>query len=257
VLAVTIADANHSVTLMPLSSADVKTGSELAEGEVVGALAGSGDASSVEPHLHVGARKGDLYIDPLSLMVVPAAGKGGAPEPGQVSPSMQPKPAPASGAAAVSAVNGSALGEALVSAPGASALQLQGVSAVGVAPSSVGARMGATAPGARVAPGVSVAGAVEEASVEGGAMQSASEALAAAVSGVSRGSSSQGVPAAPLVEWLLGLAARGLQTGARVLAAVLLALGALWPIWRSERRKGAVELSVRPISDDVAAVTGR
>jgi hypothetical protein len=256
VLAVTIAGANSSVTLMPLSSADVKTGSELAEGEVVGALAGSGDASSAESHLHVGARKGDLYIDPLSLMAVPAAGKGSAPD-GRLSPSTQPKPAPAPGAAAVSAVNGPALAETPVSAPGASALQPQGVSALGGAPISVGARAGATAPGARVAPGVSVAGAVEEPGLEGGAMQSASEALAAAVSGASRGSSSQGVPAAPLVEWLLGMAARGLQTGARVLAAVLLALGALWPIWRSERRKGAVELSVRPLSDDVAAVTGR
>jgi hypothetical protein len=149
----------------------------------------------------------------------------------------------------VSAAQGAALAGSPVSAPG--------VSALGGGPISMGVRAGATVPGAHVAPGVTVSGAVEEAALQGGAMQSASEALAAAVSGVSRGSSRQGAPGAPLIEWALGLAARGLQTGARVLAAVLLALGALWPIWRNERRKGAVELSVRPISDDVAAVTGR
>jgi hypothetical protein len=56
---------------------------------------------------------------------------------------------------------------------------------------------------------------------------------------------------------VLGAAARGLQTGARVLAGVLLALGALWTIWRRERRKGLSQLSVRPVGDDIAAVTGR
>ena len=46
VLAVTIATASGSVTLMPLASASVKAGAELAEGDSVGTLDGNGDASS-------------------------------------------------------------------------------------------------------------------------------------------------------------------------------------------------------------------
>ena len=82
-------------------------------------------------------------------------------------------------------------------------------------------------------------------------------AIATAVSGKSRNRSGSGSPMSALIEWALGAAARGLQTGARVLAGVLLALGALWPIWRIERRKGISQVSVRPACDDIAAVTGR
>jgi hypothetical protein len=84
------------------------------------------------------------------------------------------------------------------------------------------------------------------------------DAVAAAVSAaVDDARSSEGSNAGGFVEWALRAAAGSLWAGARVLAGVLLALGALWPIWRRERRKGAGELSVRPLGDDVAAVTGR
>ena len=84
ILAVTIATSSGSLTLMPLSSAAVKAGMQLAEGESVGELAGTGDGSSASPHLHVGARKGDLYVDPMSLLVAPAAA------PAEGSPELQP-----------------------------------------------------------------------------------------------------------------------------------------------------------------------
>ena len=72
VLAVTISTSSGSVTLMPLASTAVRAGAEVAEGDAVGELAGGGDSSSAGAHLHVGARKGDLYVDPLSLMAPPA-----------------------------------------------------------------------------------------------------------------------------------------------------------------------------------------
>jgi hypothetical protein len=88
-------------------------------------------------------------------------------------------------------------------------------------------------------------------------VEAAASAVSAAVVGTSRDRSGEGSPVSALVEWGLGMAARGFLMGARVLAGVLLALGALWPIWRSDRRKGTSQLSVRPVRDDIAAVTGR
>ncbi len=256
ILAVTIATSSGSLTLMPLSSAGVKAGMQLAEGESVGELAGTGDGSSASPHLHVGARKGDLYVDPMSLLVAPAAA------PAEGSPELQPDsatqsqptrtaaamhPAPQTAAAARVDLSGSGSAVAQGAATGA-----QGAATAGqVAPLTV------AVPGASVAPGVSVAGGAEEAAAGASTMQSVSRALSAAVGGTAPGRSGDGAPGGALLEWALGAAARGLQAGARVLAAVLLALGALWPIWRRERRKGPSQLSVRPSSDDVAAVTGR
>ncbi|MEI7815474.1 MAG: hypothetical protein WCJ13_11900, partial [Coriobacteriia bacterium] len=131
-----------------------------------------------------------------------------------------------------------------------------GASAVSAQVVGVGSPTVAVAPGASIAPGVSIAGGIER-QAGGSTLDAVSAALATAVNGKSRNRSGSGSPMSALIEWALGAAVRGLQMGARVLAGVLLALGALWPIWRSERRKGISQVSVRPACDDIAAVTGR
>ena len=118
VLAVTITTARGSVTLMPLASASVRAGAQLAEGDSVGTLDGTGDASTVASHLHVGARKSDLYIDPTALIAPPAPTPPptvevpDAPQPGPV---VQARPSGVGVAAGVAPRGAGAL------APGASA----------------------------------------------------------------------------------------------------------------------------------------
>jgi hypothetical protein len=256
VLAVTIATRDGSVTLLPLSSAGVKAGTELAEGDPVGVLGGEGDASSYGSHLHVGARKGDLYLDPLTLIAAPLPARADTPDP-RANPAGQPSAGSAPAEHAV-APQASGVGVHESTAPAAQPAAAPAPSATALrAGVSVGARASAAVPGASVAPGVSIPGAVESGAVQGSTLQSVGTALSAALGSAGPSRSGQGSPASALVEWALGAASRGLLALGRVLAVALLALGALWPIWRSERRKGAGQLSVRPSSDDVAAVTGR
>ncbi len=256
VLAVTIAAGGESVTLLPLSSTTVRAGSELAEGDPVGVLGGEGDASTGRSHLHVGARKGDLYIDPLTLFAAPSPTRVDAPDP-QANAAVQPRAggAPVAAAAAPRAARASAhVSAPLAVQPTAASVLSASAPGAGV---SIGVRAGAAVPGATLAPGVSIPGAVESAAAEGTTLQSVGTAVSAALAGEGRSRSGQGTSAGTLVEWALGAASRGVLALGRVLAAALLALGALWPIWRSERWKGAGQLSVRPSGDDVAAVTGR
>jgi hypothetical protein len=256
VLTVTIATGSGSVTLLPLGSATVKAGAELNEGDSVGVLGVEGDASTTGTHLHVGARKGDLYIDPMTLIAAPSPARAGAPD-AQANPAVQPHAggAPAAEAVAPHTSGGSARASTAPAAQPAAAPALS-TTALG-AGVSLGARATAAVPGASVAPGVTIPGAVESAVAQSSTMQSVAGVLSAAIAGEGQSRSGQGSPAGALVEWALGAASRGLFALGRVLAVALLALGALWPIWRSERRKGAVQLSVRPSSDDVAAVAGR
>ena len=69
---VTIASGGDRWTLLPLDSVEVEQGQDVQEGAVVGRLAGSGDGSSSGTHLHVGLRRGELYLDPMSLLAAPA-----------------------------------------------------------------------------------------------------------------------------------------------------------------------------------------
>ncbi|MDR3686388.1 MAG: M23 family metallopeptidase, partial [Coriobacteriia bacterium] len=71
VRAVTISTSSGTVTLLPLESSAVAKGDSLAEGDVVGTLASNGDGSSAGTHLHVGIKRGDLYVDPMSLLSLP------------------------------------------------------------------------------------------------------------------------------------------------------------------------------------------
>ena len=65
-VSIQIADG-RTVTLMPFDTISVKKGQQVAEGEALGTLAASGDASSAGAHLHMGLKKDGVYYDPLSL----------------------------------------------------------------------------------------------------------------------------------------------------------------------------------------------
>ncbi|MDO8915658.1 MAG: peptidoglycan DD-metalloendopeptidase family protein [Coriobacteriia bacterium] len=56
------------VTYLPLAACRVTAGSEVADGEVLGELAGSGDGSLAIPHLHLSVRRGEAPIDPATLL---------------------------------------------------------------------------------------------------------------------------------------------------------------------------------------------
>ncbi len=252
VLAVTIATESGSLTLLPLDSTSVTAGAHVAEGDLLGDLADAGDPSSAGTHLHVSMRKGDLYVDPLPLMAPPAPA-GGSSESPQPSPAAQPEqgrvPAEVPAAPRLHDVRHGAASPAAAPAvePAPSSVVRPGVVVAG-GPVSV------AVPGAGVAPGVSIPSAAAAQAGGGSTMHAVAAAVSAAVDGARSGDGSR---ASGLAEWVLRAAEGSLRAGARVLAGVLLALGALWPIWRRERRKGAGELSVRPLGDDVAAVTGR
>lgn len=67
-LAVSISTASGSLTLMPFDSIDASRGDAVRSGEVLGRLAEDGDPSTAEPHLHVGLKRGGVYLDPGDLL---------------------------------------------------------------------------------------------------------------------------------------------------------------------------------------------
>jgi hypothetical protein len=80
--AVTVLTADGlRVTYLPLRRVVVTKGAEVGEGDAIGELAGAGDASSPAPHLHLGVRRGDTRLDPLSLLGDRAAAPVAAPAP--------------------------------------------------------------------------------------------------------------------------------------------------------------------------------
>ena len=65
--------ANLYTVYFHLSRADVALGDRVRRGDRIGALGASGRASG--PHLHWGAKVGDLYVDPESLLALTGASK--------------------------------------------------------------------------------------------------------------------------------------------------------------------------------------
>lgn len=59
------------VSLLPLDGVSVVEGDSVRAGDPVGAVAPSGDDSSVATHVHLGLRRGDLYLDPGALLAPP------------------------------------------------------------------------------------------------------------------------------------------------------------------------------------------
>ncbi|MHB1136752.1 MAG: murein hydrolase activator EnvC family protein [Coriobacteriia bacterium] len=64
------------VSLLPLESVHIQAGASVCAGDTVGRLAASGDDSLGYPHLHLGLRQGDRYIDPAPMLSI---GGGGEP----------------------------------------------------------------------------------------------------------------------------------------------------------------------------------
>ena len=89
-LCLTIRTADgYSITLVHLGSIGVRTGTAIAEGEVVGTIGPSGDAEWGEPYVHLGIRltaEPHGYVDPLSLLPARPVGR---PEP---RPAEEPAP---------------------------------------------------------------------------------------------------------------------------------------------------------------------
>lgn len=111
------------LTLLPLESTSVHTGDRVEPGKQLGELAASGDGSSAGSHLHISARHGELYVDPMPLFAAPAAPSPTpvtAPVPAPVtvplaaSPSARPHASAGSGPAVV-------IGDVALAASGASA----------------------------------------------------------------------------------------------------------------------------------------
>lgn len=62
----------RTITLMPFAHIGVKKGDHVAEGEVLGTLAATGDRSMRAAHLHMGLKRGRVYYDPMSLFGMPS-----------------------------------------------------------------------------------------------------------------------------------------------------------------------------------------
>ncbi len=113
------------VTVSPLLAAGVGKGAHVAAGDELGTLAGAGDASSTQSHVHLSVRVGGTYVDPQpmlgSIEPDPASEPESEPQP-VVAPQTAPQPAapPAPAASAQPVAN--------TRAPGVSSTQ---VSAVG------------------------------------------------------------------------------------------------------------------------------
>ncbi|MDZ4180436.1 MAG: M23 family metallopeptidase [Coriobacteriia bacterium] len=59
------------LTCLPLDDVRVSAGTLIEGGSIIGLLAASGDRSSSAPHLHIGVRRGDAYLDPMGFLVPP------------------------------------------------------------------------------------------------------------------------------------------------------------------------------------------
>lgn len=246
VLAVTISTSKGDITLLPLGSATVKRGVRVAEGDGVGLL-GEGDGSCADSHLHVGLKRGDLYVDPLGVMTAPAEATGG-----EGAASAQPSVRSATSHVAGSGHAPEARGGSSPAAAGARALAGAGTVAGQGAPAGVRAPVA----GAQLAPGVSVAGAPVQS--QSGMAAEVSAPDRATRAGVQTVSSSEAAPSlAPLLSSIGSFARRSARGASLGLLGVLAALGALWPVWRSDRRQACGKVCVRPVGDDVAAVSGR
>jgi len=273
--AATIQTAQGLITLMPLARLDVTRGAELGEGDGVGTIAATGDASSVETHLHVGARRGDLYVDPLGLIAPPVPQPAEQPE---TQPEPRPTAAPAGAPASAQPGAGTSAGAA-GSAPGAAAA----LGSAGTVPrgarvdapdmrnatsSSAGLKAPATQPlkpAVQIAPGVTLpavppAGVglvVSPGTARALALPGAPVRAAGVSSATARSTEAASAGIAALATYGQQLAARGARTGALVAIGSLAALATLWPLWRAGTRIGIGKVPVSAAVDDVATVPSR
>jgi hypothetical protein len=95
------------VTVSPLLATSVGKGEHVVAGDEVGTLAGAGDASSAQPHVHFSVRVDGTYIDPEPMLGAvepePSSEPASQPQPAavpQLAPAPVPAPAPAPAAVA-------------------------------------------------------------------------------------------------------------------------------------------------------------
>jgi hypothetical protein len=130
------------VSLLPLQEVFVSVGDPLAAGEVVGLLAASGDDSSAVPHLHLGLRQGDTYVDPGPYLPVTAA--VAVPEPVAAAEPAESVTVPSWPAAPVPESTGAGVSARAVEPDGATTVP--GGGEVVAAESSAGAALGSVQP---------------------------------------------------------------------------------------------------------------
>jgi len=96
------------VTVSPLEAASVDKGAHVVAGDEVGTLAGTGDASCAQPHVHLSVRIDGAYVDPEPMLAAghpepepaPVPQPAAAPQP-MPQPTPQPTPQPAASPASV------------------------------------------------------------------------------------------------------------------------------------------------------------
>jgi len=256
-LAVTVESGDVRLSYSPLASVSVEVGTAVAPGRPLGSLAGSGDRSHAEPHLHLSARRGSLYVDPTAFLLAPAV----APEPAPVpAPELAGFPVPQPGLpAAASAVSAEPV--AASSPAGLAARVPAGVVAGAVVPGTVPTDARSAAP--QQATPRPVTAAAEPVTAHA-AQTSAEKPLAATTPAPAL----RAVSALPAPAGLPSPAAAALATdrraamaestalpvgGLAALAAVLAALF-LWPLWRAVP---SLAVAAMPERQDVAAVVAR
>jgi hypothetical protein len=84
------------VTVSPLLAPSVGKGEHVVAGDELGTLAGAGDASTAQPHVHLSVRVDGTYIDPEPMLaaIQPESAPEPASQPRPAAP-QQPAPAPA------------------------------------------------------------------------------------------------------------------------------------------------------------------
>jgi hypothetical protein len=296
-LAVTILRSDGvSFTFMPLDAPCVAAGESISAGQRIASLARAGVASSAETHLHVGAKRSDLYVDPMTLLAPPnpvVAAPVAEPTPAPAVPAERPaaasapipepveppvtvttgEPVPVTAATGVqveveSGVQASP-GAAAVNAVALAPRGASGQAALGAIAASARVGLGAPATGAPLlAPSALQAPVTKTAASVGpvallqaqGSALPAVGALAAAPAASSAGNavSAPGLrlPSASAV------ASAARQLGHAWLVALLgslVAAGALWPLWRRQAQPSEEEPRCRisPEGTQVAAAAGR
>jgi len=227
------------VSLMPLAATSLTAGSRLTAGDVVGALAASGDGSSAEPHLHIGVRHGESYVDPLPILGCPPVltvdDSGSESDGAQVVPTQVPiaEPAPVASPAA-SAVSAAA---PRVSAPRASSVTEECGTTANI---TEGGGLAARGSGAVPVVESRVSAAAEAARLTNPRIASSARPQPFRNTHVGVSSSN------PARESRSHVPAAGALLGAGFLA--------LWPLWR---KKGHLVPDVRPEINDVAVAVSR
>jgi hypothetical protein len=247
-LAVTVESGDVRLTYSPLSEISVSAGEGVDAGSRLGSLAETGDRSCPEPHLHLSARRGTLYVDPSPFLLAPIAGSVGEAEAATA-------PSPAPSASAVTAPSPVPVAPVSAAAP---AVATQPAPVPGALVSSL-ARVGQATPAASgssaPAPAVTTpepAPGVRAAPLDGRVLSVAGDTPTA-----SRLDAALPEPArAALTVDRREMIAAGdaLPVGGIGAAAAALAVALLWPLWRAAP---SLSVPVIPEREDVAAVVAR